>query len=71
VQACSGAAAGFVSTLLTNPLEIVRTRLQIDTTKAQGGLRLTGQFLLNIYKKEGIYPNSLLLFVLLVSFSLV
>lgn len=57
LQATSGALAGIVATLATNPIDVARTRLQVEVRGAAGTHTLRGT-LATLWKEEG--PKSLM-----------
>ena len=57
VQATSGAMAGIVATLATNPIDVARTRLQVQGTVCGSSNTLRG-VLATLWKEEG--PKSLM-----------
>jgi hypothetical protein len=58
VQATSGAMAGIVATLATNPIDVARTRLQVEGASAAGSASTLRGALRTLWKEEG--PKSLL-----------
>lgn len=56
LEAFSGASAGIVATVLTNPMDVARTRLQVEG-RAQDGSTLRST-LVDVWTKEG--PGSLM-----------
>eukprot|EP01126_Amoeba_proteus_P054197 TRINITY_DN6654_c0_g2_i4.p1 TRINITY_DN6654_c0_g2~~TRINITY_DN6654_c0_g2_i4.p1 ORF type:complete len:336 (-),score=42.71 TRINITY_DN6654_c0_g2_i4:582-1538(-) len=54
-QILAGAVAGFFTTLATNPLDVIRTRLQTQHIQSEAGVKYTGTVhaFLDISKKEG------------------
>ena len=51
----AGAIAGFTTTFISVPFDVIKTRLQNNTLKASRFIFITG--LIKIYKKEGLRGN--------------
>lgn len=59
LQAASGAVAGVIATLATNPIDVARTRLQVEGSSARGAAQNTLRSTLAVlWKEEG--PKSLM-----------